>query len=326
MAGINLDQVKTELGNYFRTNNKEVRGWVYGGGSQLAKHARTITSVKGKFPAFRSVTDHVVQGFRAQWDALGTTKFKVNDLVNYHQKVNFPVVPADVLNSWLAELYTEGKTPDQHPISQYIAQKELGPKVQKDIAELEIRGVYDANDAQTYGKSMNGINKVLKNGIASSDNPMYKIPLPAVTESNISDVLIAFEKNIPAELESLITKIFVSKKHFKWNKLDMINKYGNVVWMDKNNTMRTVLGDREIVPLDFDNEGMIWATPDGNLLKLIDVVDQPQVTDIQVADYTVKIFMEFHLGYAFWINEAVCVGVTQGSGSGLTTDNSLYFS
>jgi hypothetical protein len=63
------------------------------------------------------------------------------------------------------------------------------------------------------------------------------------------------------------------------------------------------------------------------MIRLIDVFDKPAITDIQILDYIVKIFMEFWLGYDFAINELVYVAVFDGSARGLgnAAKNALYY-
>ena len=60
---------------------------------------------------------------------------------------------------------------------------------------------------------------------------------------------------------------------------------------------------------------------------MIDVFDKPQITDIQVLDYKLKIFADWWLGYDFAINEIVFVAVFDGSERGLENAvlNELYY-
>lgn len=322
---MNLDQIRTELGNYFRVNSKEIQSWVYAQPSRVFEEARTITRVKGKFPAIHSVTDHVVQGFAAVWNELGTTKFRVNELTAYHQKVNFPIIPSEVEASWLGEMDDEDKSLENKSISRYIAQNELKPKVIEDVADLVINGVYNSGALGTYGNSMNGLIKILQLGIADATNSMYKIPLSALTDSNIVEQVTFFEQQVPAKVRKFMKKLYMSTQNAQRYILDYENTFGTLN-LNNGSKMRTRLNNWEIVGLDdMDGSDFMFCTPPGNMLKLIDKFDAPQVTDIQVADYKLKIFMEWWLGIGFWSNQLVCVSVTQGSGSGLTIDNSLYF-
>ena len=85
----------------------------------------------------------MVQGFGTDWNELGAMQIEHKILKNYHQKVNFAIVPAEILSSYWAELYAEDKKPEDMPISKYIIENELLPKVIDNLATLSVKGVYD---------------------------------------------------------------------------------------------------------------------------------------------------------------------------------------
>ena len=65
---------------------------------------------------------------------------------------------------------------------------------------------------------------------------------------------------------------------------------------------------REIVGVPGMKPGRLLAWVDGNLFRLYDRKDNPaQIDDVQVQDYKVKIFIQFHLGYDFAVNQYVFV-------------------
>lgn len=329
MAGISVSDVATELGAYYRTNTEEIREMVYNK-SQAQQYMRTVTKIKGQYPAVHSVTGHVVQGFAAAWNAVGTTTFKANILTAYHQKVNFPIVPSQVLSSWLAYLYDEKVSKEEMPISKYIANKVLKPAVERDLDYLIGNGDYDAGDLATFGKSMDGLKVILADGLASSDKPMYKMPIAALAASGSNAVsrVETFEDLIPDSVRGMITKIFMSRQQLDKYKRNYRDTYGSQNDFGKDQLVRTYVGDREIVGLTcLNGSDIIFATPDENFLRLIDAAENPpEINDVQVADYTVKLFMEFHLGVGFHINQMVLASVSIGSGSGLRTDNDTYYS
>lgn len=327
MAGISVTQVQSELTAYANKNKEAVRSMVYLK-SQVAQYMKTVTKVDGDFPVIHSVTDRVVQGFLAVWNAKGTTSFKPNVLKAYKQKVNFPIVPSDVNKTWLAYLYQEGLSQADMPISKYIIERELGPAVERDVEYLMGNGVYDANDLTTFGKSLDGLKTLLAAGVASSTKPMFKVPLAAITAASILAEVEKFEDNIPSEVSGMIDKIYMSRKNATLYRRAARAAYGTTVNMGPKAVDFTADGDRQIIGLNcLNGSDLIFATPDENFLKLIDVIDAPPaITDVQSADYTVKIFMEFTLGIGFAINQMVICSVTSGSGSGLTTDNDVYYS
>ncbi|MDF7810498.1 hypothetical protein [Hymenobacter sp. YC55] len=315
---INATQLKTELGAYSRTHNKEVRAMAYQK-SVTAKYMRTVPAIKGRFPALQSITGRVVQGFQAVWSPLGITEFRVNELKNYQQKVNYPIKPADIQASWLAHLYEENKKPQDMPISKYIIEKELMPAVVRDREHLICRGVYDANDLGTFGKSMNGIVKVIELGLAAnSENPVYQIPMEAITVANITDQVTEFELALPESIKGFLTKIYMSSSNLEKYRLDYFKKYGSYPSYTENKGFTTILGSRELIGLPgLNGSDLIFSTPDENFLRLIDLNDEPVITDVQALDYDVKIFMEWWEGVAFWTNQLVVAGVIGGNITGL---------
>jgi len=317
---INATQLKEELGAYSRTNNKEIRSMAYQK-SVTAKYMRLVASVKGRFPALQAISGHVVQGFTAVWSPLGITEFRVNELKNFRQKVNYPIKPDDIQASWLADLYSENKKPQDMPISQYIINDQLMKKVVADRELLLCKGKYDAAKKNEFGKSMDGIAEIIRQAmVPGNENPVFQVPLVAITSSNITDQVTDFEQAIPEPLKDLLTRVFMSKSNLEKYRIDYFKRYGVYPSYTDNKGYRTILGDRELIGLPgLNGSDVIFSTPDENFLRLIDINDEPVITDIQAQDYDVKIFMEWWEGVQFHTNQMVVVGVVDGTVSGLGT-------
>lgn len=75
---MNIQDVAKELNEYIKNNTDIVSAGVYSGDIQLNQYCKTITAVKGKFPAFHQLMGHVVQGFSTTWEELGEAEFKHN--------------------------------------------------------------------------------------------------------------------------------------------------------------------------------------------------------------------------------------------------------
>jgi len=316
------------LGAFCRTNNKEIRQGAYQK-SVTAKEMKTVPSVKGKFPAFRSITGHVTQAFTSVWTPLGITKFLVNELKNYRQKVNYAFKPDDINASWLAFLYDESKKPADMPLSAYLINQELMPKVVADREILLCQGKYDAANPQKFGASMDGIATQLAVGMApGSLNPVYQIPFVDITVGNITDQIEQFELGIPEPLKSLLPKVYMSTSNTEKYRLDYFKKYGVYPSYTPEQGMRTVVGNRQIVGLPgLNGTDVIFATPPDNFVRTIDLNDEPVITDIQALDYDVKVFMEWWEGANFWTNQLVVAAAVGGTVTGLGSDaaNQEYF-
>ncbi len=322
-----IEDVKKELGEHLANNAKIVPSMVYSQEVALDKLCKVITSVKGTYPSFHSIMTNVVQGFKPQWQALGALQIKSKALKTYRQKVNFSIIPAEILSSYLAgDYYEEDKDLINKTISQYILEEELKPKVIDDLNWLSVMGVRDDLNADgQFGKSLNGAKQVVADAVAHATHPAFKIPLSALTDVNIVDQVTDFEAKLPEKAKMKVKAIVMSHSNSERYQRQYVAQYSDNQF--KNDTKKTFFG-REIVALPFLDDDTIWATTEGNLVKLIDKIDNPPaITDLQKADYELKIFMEFSAGYDFLINEMVFVSnyATTAYGLSSTADNQLYY-
>ncbi len=319
MATMTIKDYAKAANVYVKNNTKIIDGmFARALTTTLDAHAKKITKVKGEFPQFHSILTHVVQGFKAEWTALGTAEFKHKKLQNFHQKVNYPIVPAEILPSALADLYEEDKPIKKKAIVKYILD-DLMNKVKDDLEILSITGQYDSADLGTFGKAMDGIAKKVADAVADTTHPAYKIPLNALTDTNIVDEITKFERKLPKFMKKKIKKIFISENNLERYILNYEDKFGAKTTYKEGDKTKTRLGKRVLVGIPDLPDDVIFATIDGNLAKLVDIYNKPAFTDFQVQDYTLKVFMEWWLGYDFLINEAVFVAnftdATEGLGN-----------
>lgn len=322
-----IEDVKKELNEYISNNDKVISAGVYSGEIQINKYAKTITAVKGKYPNFFKVLSHVVQGFgEAKWTELGKAEFKHKMLQNFRQKVNFPIIPDEILNTWLANLFTEGKTPQEHPISKEIIE-DLIEKIIDDLDILSQTGKYDDSKLQEFGYSLDGVQTQVKKAITEPKYPAFKIPLQALSATNIVDQVKSFEKQLPKNTKKKIKYLFMSDQ-MKMEYADQYEQqYGTKVTFTDSDTIKTPLSKIEIVGLNNIDDDVMFAFVDGNLARLIDIFDKPEITSIQILDYILKLFLDFHLGYDFLMNHLLYVAVFDDSKRGLGNKelNELFY-
>ena len=309
-----IEDVKKELNEYVGKNPDIVAKAFYNEEVAINKHCKTISAVKGKFPSFYSIIGHVVQSFAPAWNELGEASFKHKLLQNHRIKVNFPIIPDEVLNTWLADLFTEGKKAEEHPISKHIMD-DLLAKVVDDIDILSQTG--NTSSADAFLKSCNGISRAITTGLANTTHPLFKIPLTAITNANLLDQVKKYEKSLPKNTRKKVKKLYMSTNLALEFQDQYEQTYGTKVTYTDGDSFKTPLSKMEIVPLDHIADNVLFATVEGNMARLIDVFDQPKVTDIQKQDYKLKIFMDGHLGYDFLVNELVYVAVFDSSPRGL---------
>ena len=154
---IEVDDIKQELGPYLsQGNNIDVLQQLYQGfsTSKFLNWKRAVTEYKA---TISEAVDHVVQQFSKDWTPKSGAKFKPLTIKNYHHKVDFAIVPSEVGESWLFSLYDEGKTPDQMPITRYIIDKVLLPKITDDIEMVMIGKAKFVDGSKKTEEVMDGI-------------------------------------------------------------------------------------------------------------------------------------------------------------------------
>lgn len=327
---IEIDDIKKEAGEYLKHNPDLISAAINRAEVTLDKHTRPITKVKGKFPQAHTLMTRLVQGFKAEWEELGKLQIHHKILKDYHQKVNFPLVPSEILPSYFADLYAEDKDMRDMPISKYVFDNELLPQVIDDLDDLSVNGEFDAQKLDEFGYSMNGIVKILEKlkEAEPSDNTKpspFKIPLDTLTDSNIVENVTKFEREIPSKMKRKVKKVFMSENNKERYILDYEDKFGQNQF--QTDQTKTRLGKREIVGIPGMETDDIFATIDRNFVRLLDVFDEPRITDIQKQDYKLKFFMEFWKGYDFLIDELVYVANYEDETYGLsrTEKNKLYY-
>lgn len=329
MATLTVDDIVKDANTYLPHNTKLIEASINRMDIPLDKYTKPITKVKGNWPQGSALITNVVQGFAPVWNDMGAVQIDHKILKNYRHKVNFGFTPDDIESTYWAYLYEENKKPEDMPITKYVVEQLLMPKVIDDIAELSINGVYDASDLGTFGKAMNGLDNVLNTmlaGVPGTDHTPFKMPLTALTDANIVDQVTEYEKQIPSKLKGKIKRIFMSESNKERYKLQFQEQFAQNNY--SGDSLKTYLGNREIVGLPGWDSDTIFSTIEGNMVRLLDIFDgKPAVTDVQKADYVVKYFMEFWKGYDFLVNELVFISNYADAeyGLGSTDLNQKYF-
>lgn len=324
---VNIDQILEETKRFKDQNPTILNGMIMSSEILLNKIARLVPKIRGEFATVNSLMGHVVQQFSTTWTETADVQFRGKQLKNYHQKVNFAFTPAEVIGSWIEQKYDEGAELKDKSISKHVMTM-LASKVISDVNLLSVTGVYDAAQPTVFGKSMDGLNEIHRKLLLNTDNPCFVIPTDAIDDNNILDVVLDFEKSIPKQYKSLIKNIKMSDTNAENYSLKYEDLYGkNTNFTDAKGLM-TRLGKRSIISVPNMSDARIEATLEGNLVRMIDVIENPgTITDVQKLDYKIKVFGEFTLGYDYAVNELVILNSATILLRGLrnATLNGLYY-
>lgn len=324
---MNIDQILEEVKRFKDQNPAVLNAAIMSKEILLNKYARLIPRVRGEFASVNSVMGHVVQQFSATWTEMGDAQFRGKQLKNYHQKVNFSFTPAEILGSWIEQKYDEGVELKDKQISKHLMTM-LTAKIISDVNILSIKGKYDATKPTIFGFSMDGLNEIHTKLLANTVNPCFKIPTDTPDQSNILDVMLAFERGLPEQFRDLVKEIKVSSTNAENHNLLYEDTFGKNTDYEGKKGNFTRLGKRPIVGIPGMKNTVIEATVEGNLVRMVDLVENPAtITDVQKQDYKIKVFGEFTLGYDYAVNEIVMLNDIVGEVRGLGDDalNALYY-
>lgn len=317
---VNLEAIKNEIVRYGNRNPMVIERAVLSKEIYLNKLAKPLAKIKGKWNAPSLFMTHVVQIFNPEWNPYGDLEARLNEMKNFHQKVNFEFLPYEVYGTWLEEMYHEEKKPNEMPISKYVVNDLLLPKIIDDLNILSVTGKYDdsqkGQDNPTFGTSMDGLNEVIKRHEARN---YFKIPVDA--GSNIVDQITAFEKQLPKGVK--IPYIMISAQDFD-DYVELRETPNNQFVNLKDPHRARTKYQRELVAIPGMTKGKIVAFMDGTFFSLYDRKDDPaRIDDVQIQDYKMKIFSQWHLGYDFGASEFLFISSTEGDAKRGLNDEKL---
>ena len=130
---IDVGDLRNEYGTYLsqNQNNAEIVRQLFNGFTS-SKFFRSVPATT-EYRAIQAQINSVVQQFTAKWTPKGNSKFTPLTVKNRRHKINVPIIPAEVLDSYLFYLYDERLSPDQMPITKYIWEQLIYPQILDDI-------------------------------------------------------------------------------------------------------------------------------------------------------------------------------------------------
>lgn len=328
----NISELRDDLVGYINNGNKTfLQGAMLSGEIFLSKHTRRLTKINGEYGSVVALIGHVVQSYYSKtFTPYDDVTFKEKTLKTFRQKVDFQLDPAEVLGTIFAEMFDEGKKPQDKKVAKEVLAL-VAAKIIDDLNVLSITGKYDATkvgaNPPVFGTSMDGLNEVLVK-LKATGKP-YLIPGDAVTDNNIVNVFSDFEKTIPSLAKPKVKKIFTSEEDLEIYQEAYDDQFGLRPSYDASGMVKTRFGKREIVGVPGLTKGTIFATIDNNFLELVDVVENPaQITDIQVNHRIIDMLSEFSLGYDFGFDQYVFLHTSDGAaneGLGTLAENKLWY-
>ncbi len=320
---IDVSEINTEFGTYL--SDQARRMTIYKELLRPTESREYMTKVLA-ITEWRDVSariDSVVQQFISKWTPLGKVKFTPLKIVNRRHKINLPIVPDDITGGYLTYLYNESLTPDQMPVTKYIIDQLLRPRIADDIEYKmiatgkyeELGDVTEGSEGQAPEKSMDGFITILTEQHSILESKMnFWTPTVVFNEDNSVEYFEEYARWIKTKNPTLAK---VGMNVFVDPDMDEIRrkKYREMFPLTKESDMNKVkidFSNLTIVPLEnMRGTGIMFSTPKQNFIELHHINEASGATNLflQLQNYEVRVFGEFWLAVGFAVAEWVFAAV-----------------
>jgi len=313
---INKTELATAFGTYISSNSREILKKILAT-TETAKYMTTKASQITEYRAAEASISCVIQGFQANWTPMGDSTFTPIVIQNRRHKVNVAINPDEVVDNWLGFLADETKLRKDWPITRYIIDELIVPKVLED-RELKVigKGVYAApvnGTAQETGKSVDGFLTILKTQALDKTSKVSFILTEALTETNVVDEVEKFVDKIDELYQNMNMPIFCSQKVYKMYKRRYRELYPTSKNDDKGNDQVDFSNNKLVALPSMAGSMVLFTTPKDNFIRLINRNEGASNIFLQEQDYTVKVFADWWEAPGFAVAEAVFATVPEGN-------------
>lgn len=287
-----------------------------------AKHMTRVQS-NTDYIASAAIMSEVSQQFTPAWTPKGAAKFTPCRIPYRRHKINVAIKPAEIIPSWLLYLYEQGKTLAEMPVTHYIINVHILPKILDDITTSMIgKGKFvdagtksDGDVAPAAKNSMDGFETILVEGKANAKCKMnfYKNAKDPYTLSD--DELLKYVNGFVDSISSLFA-----------NKMDihcapeLLTRYQRADFAVNGKYTGQMIDGKvrftnfNLVPLSsMYMSPILFATPKENFVELVDLANADKcIQKINEYDYDLHVIGEYSLSVGFKVEEAVYAAVPDG--------------
>jgi hypothetical protein len=311
---IDVDDLKTEFDTFISQTDKPISTKLTQK-TESMKYMTTKVAIT-EWRASQAYITSVVQQFSHKWTPLGASTFTPITIPNRKHKINVPITPDEINDSWLSHLYDEGLTPQEMPITKWIIDYLILPKVEEDREmKLIANGVYTAfgtypstGDAgQTTGLSMDGfVTQLVKLYEDKANNNVNFIALGPITSANIVSKMETFVDSIDEIYQTKKMNIFSSVTKYKQYKRAYRDEFPTTKNDDKAISDTIDFSVQMLQPLpSMATFNHFFCTPQDNFIHLRYKNAGASKIWMQPSDYDVKVFAEWWEGVGFSFEEAI---------------------
>jgi len=327
---IDVADLATEFGTYLsqNRNNLEIVTTLFQGFSSASMFTSAMATTEWR--AMQALISSVSQQFTNKWTPSGSMKARPLAIRNRRHKINYPIIPSEVLESYAMYMYDESLAIDQMPITKFIWNNLIYPQLMQDIETrmifkgkfLDVGVVAEGDAGAAPEDSMDGMETIIVDGKDGSKNINY------FPDGNAFNFLTATDDQILAHVADFVAwiaplfrsqamEISCSPEFWRRYRVAYKNKWGaGSSKSDETNFGNNVIdfSMQTLVPrAGMYNSPILFAAPKANTIKLRHKNEVPRViNDVQKRDYEVRLFGEYWLGAGFAFGEGVFTSCPDG--------------
>lgn len=308
-ATISVSEIVSEFGTFIGQSEAQILRLLTQP-IESTKYMSVKATKEGSYKMSKAVIGSIVQGFQKAWTPTGTPTFTPRTILQRRHKFDMAFYPDEIVDSWLGFLSDESIDRKAWPISRYILEQLILPKVAED-RELRLlgKGVYEEPEedaAQAVGKSMDGFVTQLEDAYDDGGSNINFIALDGgMTALNVFENIEDFAAKIDPLYQYNNMRIFCSRGIYMAYHKRRRDLYGT---MPTYNPANDIIEGTNLIltPLpSMTGKDVIFATPMDNFVRLLNRNDGASNIQVESVDRQVKIWADWHENVGFGIEEAV---------------------
>lgn len=304
-----ISQLQSDFGSYYKAGGqgiKDLRTAFFTPNNTskvLFQQITNDTQLQGGLVAQSAV----LQAYQDTFTPYGDTTLSGKKIDLTELKVDISFNPTKLMNSWAGFLTNNSLDRTTYPLSRYMIEQLILPKMQEDY-ELNgifkgVKGSVTPGTALAIGSAINGLNKVRKVGIAAST--ITPIALGAVPTDAVDFVTYveAFLESIPEIVRPYIRTVQMAPELHTRYKKGMVQKYNmNYAMADINKSL--IYPSIEMVGcLSHAGSTVIWASPFGNVVEATKAPENETFFRLETEKRNVHIFTDYWKAVGIWQEE-----------------------
>lgn len=311
LAGVQIGDIVSDLNKYMAIESNQMNFYrQLRNGLELAPYMRSIGNQRGSYVGVGSTTSELLQAFQQGFTPKGTTSFVGFENKIFALKMDFTLTNIDsIVDSWLFFLSDETRSRAEWPLTRYIMEMEILPKLIEEQNTAMCRAEYAAPTTGTAGdmlESMDGLLTIVSNQITAS--ALTPITTGSISGSNAVTKVETFADGIDTLVSNKGGVILCSQTIARYYKQHYRATYGLTNDQQAKNNLALDNYNIQLVPINGfgTSQRLVFVTP-GNLIHLYDKLVSPSGFNVELNRRVVDIYSDWHCGIGFQSLQGVFV-------------------